>query len=92
MEEVGITVTLIETRRIYEMFIIFIHKLVDFDVVANCTGYGARKLVGDYNVVAYSGQVIKSDAMNQKFCITSDKHNAYVIPRLFMKINIKIKI
>ncbi|CAD5124406.1 DgyrCDS12690 [Dimorphilus gyrociliatus] len=56
-----------------------LEELTNYDVIVHCTGYGARKLVGDDNVVGYSGQVIKVDALHMKYFITSP--TAYVIPR-----------
>ena len=45
------------------MFEIYLrHRFRDWDVVVNCTGFGAKRLCGDRMMTANRGQVLKVDA------------------------------
>jgi len=61
----------------------------DFDVVVNCSGLGARELVGDKTVVPVRGQVLRVEAPWIKDCYFYDSeelHNehraCYIIPQI----------
>ncbi|ETV96304.1 hypothetical protein H310_10469 [Aphanomyces invadans] len=56
---------------------------LDGDVVINCTGLGARKLVGDASVYPVRGQVIKVFNPNIKrfVCVESYGQYTYILPR-----------
>lgn len=58
----------------------------DFDLVVNCSGFGARELVNDLDFEVYKGQyyVIKATSTSPKNYIGDDDHPggmAYMIPR-----------
>jgi D-amino-acid oxidase len=60
---------------------------MDYDVIINCTGFGARELARDRDFVAYKGQyfVLKGSHISPRTYIGDDDHPggmAYVIPRL----------
>ena len=52
----------------------------DFDVVVNCSGLGARQLVGDSNVFPIRGQVYRVAAPWIKFGITEVTAKTYIYP------------
>jgi D-amino-acid oxidase len=69
-----------------------VHKLDDLqqfsDVVVNCTGLGARELVGDEALYPIRGQIVKVAADPDIACVAADMHLwgsetdlAYIIPR-----------
>jgi D-amino-acid oxidase len=58
----------------------------DCDAIVNCSGFGARELVGDTNFVVYKGQyfILKGDASAPRDYVGDDDHPggmAYMIPR-----------
>jgi glycine/D-amino acid oxidase-like deaminating enzyme len=59
----------------------------DYDLIINCTGFGARELARDDDFVAYKGQyfVLKGSDVSPETYIGDDDHPggmAYMIPRL----------
>ncbi|KAF6202517.1 hypothetical protein GE061_002913 [Apolygus lucorum] len=52
----------------------------DFDVVFNCTGYGAKKLCNDQTMVPLSGQIYKVDAPWCDKFVYSNGGDTYLIP------------
>lgn len=59
----------------------------DFDLLINCSGFGARELAHDKNFEVYRGQyfILKANANTPKVYVGDDDHPggmAYMIPRL----------
>lgn len=56
-------------------------ELSDFDVIVNCSGSGARRLVGDRELQPLRGQVMRMSAPWLRMCVLDDKDDGnYVIP------------
>lgn len=58
---------------------------VSADIVVNCTGLGARELLGDQELFAIRGQVIRVPKLSRDEIVMDDDHPdgmIYVIPRL----------
>lgn len=56
-------------------------ELSDFDVIVNCTGAGARHLVGDEEVKPLRGQVMRMSAPWLRMVVLDDRDDGnYVIP------------
>ena len=57
----------------------------DYDIIINCTGLGARELVGDLNVYPVRGQILEVKGPNIQAAYYNVepryRHVAYVIPR-----------
>ena len=57
----------------------------DYDVVINCTGLGARELVGDYSVYPVRGQLVELGGVNMEAAYHGEElrkgHITYTIPR-----------
>ncbi|CAH2981926.1 unnamed protein product [Chilo suppressalis] len=56
-------------------------SLSKYDLVLNCTGFGAKYLCNDYNLVPMRGQVVKVRAPWLKFAFYGD-YDTYIIPGL----------
>lgn len=61
--------------------IVSFSQLSDFDIVVNCSGLGARKLVPDNKVYPVKGQVFTVEAPWIKHFYDVN-HNTYILPRL----------
>lgn len=54
----------------------------DFDVIINCTGLGARDLVGDREMQPIRGQIVRVRAPWLREIVMDDSHDGnYLIPK-----------
>ena len=59
-----------------------LHELSEpFDVIINCTGLGARELVGDLSVYPVRGQLVKVEGPQVPAIFEGNAHVSYIIPR-----------
>ena len=61
-----------------------LNALHQFDCVINCTGLGARWLVNDESVIPVSGQIVKTEKIENAICFTDKTdtdHPVYLFPR-----------
>ena len=66
-----------------EQFLILIFR--PYDVIINCTGFGARKLCNDLEMAPLRGQVIRVKAPWIKFALYAD-NDTHIIPGMrFLK-------
>ena len=60
-------------------------ELVNYDIIINCTGLGAKELVGDHTVVPVCGQMVEVDGPKISNAVYNRKpdlsHIAYFFPR-----------
>lgn len=56
-------------------------KVDGFDLIVNCSGFGARDLVPDYDVVAHHGQVLVMPGAKRGYAMVAENPLTYIVPR-----------